>query len=371
MIASLIKKGISKITITSIVTGIFLFGQFYQAPHAEGISLFGGSSEEKQETVVESGPVEAIHYYAGLAAKENYIGFENALIPPDSETNNPQNDSDEDVGLVIINNALVGSSGFFDNNRNIITYEVKLGDTPSDIADQFGISTNTMLWANNLTIDSATRIKPGDKLVILPISGVRHTIKSSDTVSGLAKKYSADAQKIISYNNLSAFGGSAAGGKTGEPLEVGSIMIIPDGKMPVPPKPKTPKIAIASVSKNDNYDVNAINTLVGDTHPPAHGHKFPWGQCTYYVTLKRYIPWLGDAKNWLKNAVAFGYKTGKTPTVGSIVITTENRRYGHSAYVEAVDNDKITVSEMNFVGLGIKSVRILPTNSQVIRGYIY
>lgn len=361
MIASLIKKGISKITITGIVTGIFLFGQFYQAPHAEGISIFSNGSSGEQETVVESGPVEAVHYYAGLAAKENYIGFENALIPPDSEINNPQNDSDEDVGLVIINGAIVGSSGFFDNNRNIITYEVKLGDTPSEIADQFGISTNTLLWASNLTIDSATRIKPGDKLVILPISGVRHTIKSSDTVSALAKKYSADAQKIISYNNL----------KTGEPLEIDSIIIIPDGKMPVPPKPKTPKIALASVSKNDNYDVNTINTLVGDTHPPAHGHKFPWGQCTYYVALKRFIPWAGDAKNWLKNAAAFGYKTGKTPTVGSIVITTENRRYGHSAYVEAVDGNKITVSEMNFVGLGIKSVRILPTNSPVIRGYIY
>ncbi|MBU3964850.1 LysM peptidoglycan-binding domain-containing protein [Patescibacteria group bacterium] len=357
----MIKKGISKITITSIITGIFLFGQFYQAPYAEGISLFGGSSEEKQETVVESGPVEAVHYYAGLAAKENYIGFENVLIPPDSETNNPQNDSDEDVGLVIINNALVGSSGFFDNNRSIITYEVKLGDTPSEIADEFGISTSTMLWANNLTIDSATRIKPGDKLVILPISGVRHTIKASDTVSGLAKKYSADAQKIISYNNMT----------TGEPLEVGSIMIIPDGKMPVPPKPKTPKIALVSVSKNDNYNVSAINTLVGDTHPPARSHKFPWGQCTYYVALKRYVPWRGNAQDWLKNAATFGYKTGKTPVVGSIVITIENRRYGHSAYVEAVDGNKITISDMNFVGLGIKSVRVLPTNSQVIRGYIY
>lgn len=357
----MIKKGVSKITITSIITGIFLFGQFYPAPHAEGSSVFGSSNTGEQETVVESGPIEAVQYYAGLAAKENYIGFENALILPDSEINNPQTDGEEDVGLVIINNALVGSSGFFNNKRSVITYEVKLGDTPSDIADEFGISTNTLLWANNLTIDSATRIKPGDKLAILPISGVRHTIKASDTVSSLAKKYSADAEKIISYNNL----------KTGEPLETDSVVIIPDGKMPVPPKPKTPKFALASVSKNDNYDVNTVNTLVGDTHPPAHSHQFPWGQCTYYVALKRFIPWVGDAKNWLKNAAAYGYSTGKTPAVGSIVITTENRRYGHSAYVEAIDGDKITISEMNFVGLGIKSVRILSVNSPVIRGYIY
>ncbi len=302
-----------------------------------------------------------MHYYAGLSARENYLGFENALIPPDSEINNAQANNDEDVGLVIINNAIVGSSGFFDTKRNIITYEVQEGDTPSEIADEFGISTNTLLWANNLTIESATRIKPGDKLVILPISGVRHTIKSGDTAATLAKKYSADAQKIISYNNLI----------DGEPLEVDSVIIIPDGKMPVPPKPKRPKIALASISQNDSYDTSVINTLVGDTHPPAHSHQFPWGQCTYYVALKRYIPWTGDAKNWLKNAVAFGYKTGKTPAVGSIVITTENRRYGHSAYVEAIDGEKITISEMNFVGLGIKSVRILPTNSPVIRGYIY
>ncbi|HCJ66335.1 MAG TPA: hypothetical protein DHV62_03175, partial [Elusimicrobia bacterium] len=59
-----VRQGVSKITITGLITGIFLFGQFYPAPRAEGSPLFGNGGQNDAETVVESGPVEAVHYYA-------------------------------------------------------------------------------------------------------------------------------------------------------------------------------------------------------------------------------------------------------------------------------------------------------------------
>ena len=85
----------------------------------------------------------------------------------------------------------------------------------------------------------------------------------------------------------------------------------------------------------------------------------------------KYVPWGGNAGTWLYNARAYGAKTGKTPKVGSILVTSESW-YGHVAIVESVNgNGTITVSEMNYKGFAVKSTRTLSTSSTVIKGYIY
>lgn len=372
-----------RITIVSMAAGVVLINQGLAVDSLNTSSAFnyvgkglGGSSDQ----ITEQGIGDTLNYYIGLSSKNEYVGFENSAVDPDSEDTAFGDNNDDQALIIINNNTLVGSSGFLDagiGKKDIITYEIKQGDTPSSIAESFNISTNTLLWANNLDLNTATKIKPGDKLVILPISGVRHVVKKNDSIANLAKQYSADPAKILSFNNLDE---SAK-------LEADSVLIIPGGRIPAPPpapKPKKVKATLAYVDSNANTkgakgvyryvtteEFDNPNTTAGDSHPPAHGRRFVWGQCTYYVALRRYVPWRGDAKYWLKNAKAFGYKTGSTPTVGSIVVTTENPRYGHVAYVESVGDGKITISEMNFVGEGIKSVRVLSTSSPVIRGYIY
>ena len=80
------------------------------------------------------------------------------------------------------------------SRKNIITYIVKEGDSPSKIAAQFGVSLNTILWANNLK--SGSVIKPGQELLILPITGVYHTVQKGETLSAIAKKYSVSVGEI-------------------------------------------------------------------------------------------------------------------------------------------------------------------------------
>ncbi|OHB13664.1 MAG: hypothetical protein A3G05_00535 [Candidatus Zambryskibacteria bacterium RIFCSPLOWO2_12_FULL_45_14] len=106
----------------------------------------------------------------------------------------------------------LGKSG----TGQISVYVVREGDTLSEIAEMFGVSTNTILWANNVKVNS---IKVGQELVILPISGVRHVVKSGDTLQSLAKKYKADLEDILSYNGLA----------TNAKIKSGDIVIIPDG----------------------------------------------------------------------------------------------------------------------------------------------
>lgn len=101
----------------------------------------------------------------------------------------------------------------------IRVYTVREGDTLSQIAEMFDVTTNTIMWAND--IKSAGSIQPGDTLVILPIAGVQHVVKSGETISSIAKKYEGDAEEILSYNQLA----SAA------ELFVGDTLIIPGGAL--------------------------------------------------------------------------------------------------------------------------------------------
>lgn len=100
-------------------------------------------------------------------------------------------------------------------------------------------------------------------------------------------------------------------------------------------------------------------------------HYFPYGYCTYYVSQKRTVTWSGNAGTWLSGAKAAGEPIGKTPKVGAIMVTSEGGKTGHVAYVEAVNDDQVTISEMNFKGYGVVSSRTVAAGSKFIKGYIY
>lgn len=105
----------------------------------------------------------------------------------------------------------------------IRVYTVREGDSLSQVAQMFKVTTNTIMWANDLT--RATAIKAGDTLVILPIAGVRHVVKKGDTINSIAKKYEGDADEILSYNQLAS----------SDDLKVGDTVIIPGGEMHTAP----------------------------------------------------------------------------------------------------------------------------------------
>jgi len=112
----------------------------------------------------------------------------------------------------------------FSSRKEIIEYTVQPDDTLTSIATKFGISLETLLWANNL--NQKSKIKLGQNLVILPVSGVIHYVKKGDTLTGIAKTYKSEVSKIVAFNELSTEGD----------IFIGDILIIPDGKLPSPSK---------------------------------------------------------------------------------------------------------------------------------------
>lgn len=106
---------------------------------------------------------------------------------------------------------------------NIINYTVLTGDTVSSVADKFGVSADSIRWQNSLSGD---KIKIGQTIEILPVTGIAHKVQKGDTVYSIAKKYDAEAQAIVNFP-FNAF----ANDETFE-LAIGQTVIVPDGVMP-------------------------------------------------------------------------------------------------------------------------------------------
>lgn len=124
---------------------------------------------------------------------------------------------------------------FPSSREGIIEYTVEQGDTLAGIAEKFDISLDTLLWTNNLS--KSSKLKLGQSLIILPVSGTAHYVKKGDTLSGIAKTYKGEADAIIAFNDLAAE----------SDIYIGDILIIPNGKMP--PKQSVASGPIASSSQ--------------------------------------------------------------------------------------------------------------------------
>lgn len=151
---------------------------------------------------------------------------------------------------IVDDNALlpeVGPSGTqadFDDEKHassgqISIYIVREGDSLAEIAKMFGVSVNTISWANGLK----GTISKGQKLIILPVSGIQYTVKSGDTVKSIAKKHKGDIQEILTFNGLA----------DNSDLKAGDTIIIPDGEVSTTPKTsKIVKSKGSAVTKNIN-----------------------------------------------------------------------------------------------------------------------
>jgi len=112
--------------------------------------------------------------------------------------------------------------------RGIITYVVQAGDTVGSIAEKFEITPEAIVWANGSLEKTPDLLVIGQELIILPLSGVYHTVLRGDTVESIAEKYKVEPRAILgcSYNHLE------------EPvvLQIGQKLIVPGGVKPYVPR---------------------------------------------------------------------------------------------------------------------------------------
>lgn len=187
-----------------------------------------------------------------------------------SDLNPYRTESDTHImsGNVLV--AEIGPSGtasevdIQENNTQISLYTVHEGDTLSKIAEMFGVTVNTIIWANDL--GSAPILRKDQKLIILPISGLKYVIKKGDTIKGIVLRHKADLEEVLQFNGLTI----------NSTLIAGETILIPDAEPAVIDSP-IKKTGLASTVQNASgpfypgYYVRPIDS--GSKSQGLHGHN--------------------------------------------------------------------------------------------------
>jgi len=218
----------------------------------------------------------------------------------------------------------------------IASYTTQDNDTAATVATKFGVSDQTVRWANNLTSDT---VAAGTVLTVPVVDGVVYTVKDGDSLSAIATKYQSDVDEIMSVNNLSD-----------QNVAVGTKLLLPGGVLPANEQPGYKAPTATSSSSNVTY----VNMTYATA---AVGNRYAYGYCTWYAYNRRMelgMPigslW-GNASTWAAYARAAGYVVDHTPSVGAVMQSTGGYGgMGHVAIVESINADgSIVISEMNGV----------------------
>jgi murein DD-endopeptidase MepM/ murein hydrolase activator NlpD len=164
-----------------LIIVVFTVGQFVHVGseavfEENGTALFGfgGPVEDSREDAGffrATAPVGAVVEYAG----EDSFVFEGAIVLGNSHP----------------------LSNLISTRDGLQKYRVQEGDSLSGIAARFGISLQTIRWANS---SLRSLIQPGDEITILPVSGVLYSTKEGDSLENIAGLYQIDPQTIRDYN---------------------------------------------------------------------------------------------------------------------------------------------------------------------------
>lgn len=275
-----------------------------------------------------------------LADIGSLMGNGNPAIPQDqggpsgnSGNGTPPNTytiQDKDSAIQAIDSV---STDYLDSFKadQVIKYIVQPNDTIGSIAVYFGVSMDSIIWANNLKNPDVLNLD--DVLKIPPVTGVIHTVKSGDTIASIASKYKADPNKIRSFNDLS----------DNQTLQAGDEMMVPEGQMP------GPKPVVKSLAKGSGG--SGIYVSVGN------------GQCVAFVQVHGFSNLSGNANQWKK------YINTPNPVAGGVVVL-RGGPYGHVALITAVKEDSVQVVEQNYYGHYIIDHREISLSDKSIVGFI-
>lgn len=211
-----------------------------------------------------------------------------------------------------------------------ITYTVEQGDSLVSIAKRYDISVGTLMDTNHITATTAEKIRPGSELTI-PAEDTNTSLAWLDEINAIKaeqerQRQEAERQRLLAQQRRSTT------------TSLGRIT--------------------SRLTSTHSYQV--IGVIKQGT-----------GWCTWYVNYKRPdLPsGMGNAGQYIVNARRYGLATSNTPAPGRILVTNESA-WGHVAIVESVQDDTVTITEMNYAGRHIVTRRTISRNSPIIKGYV-
>ncbi len=227
------------------------------------------------------------------------------------------------------------------DSRTAIKYTTVAGDTIPALAQEYGVSAQTIKWANSLTSDA---LEPGKEISIPPVDGIVYTVKAGDTIDSIAAKYKADKDRLVAFNDLELTGALAPGAQ----------ITIPGGDLPENERPGyvAPRATTTTTRNTTGTGTYSGGFSSGWLAGASAGNRYGLGQCTWYAYERRMQlgspigSFWGNANTWAYSGAAAGFLVDGNPSPGAIM--QNGGGYGHVAIVEAVNPGvSVTISEMN------------------------
>lgn len=131
-----------------------------------------------------------------------------------------------------------------------VVYTVQSGDTLYKIANQYGVSVNEIIEFNQLpttvlSVNQQLLIPTGGGTPSTPGTNVTYTVKAGDSLWKIANQYGVTVDELITANNL-----------TNTTLQIGDVLIIPgrieEPETPVEPTPPTTNVIEYVVKSGDS-----------------------------------------------------------------------------------------------------------------------
>lgn len=260
------------------------------------------SSLEPEELIVE----EAYQETPLIVGQLKYFEQNDSLKNTQRALVNNIDEENVQIGESLARPAMASTPKARDVRKEVVEYKIQTGDTISSIAQDFGISVDTILWENNLTARSL--IRPGNTLRILAESGLMHVVAKNETISSISKKYNVSSESIVNANNLDSE----------EVLKLSQKIFIPGGK----------KIIIATPSSGPTYTGSSIAQSIPTTPNTSYsGGKLLWPTVGHRIT---------QYYSWRHQGLDIANKTG-TPLYAAESGTVErsgwNNGYGYNVVV--------------------------------------
>jgi murein DD-endopeptidase MepM/ murein hydrolase activator NlpD len=231
---------------------------------------------------------------------------------------------------VIVKTNPADTDNFMRHGRTV--YEVNSGDSIVSIASSFGISPQTIMLENNL--NESSTLKPGQKLTILPTTGVSHTVKLGETTSGIADKYKVTEDDLLDVNDI----------ELPDDIIAGDILVIPLARVEMPNVPKpAPKFV-----RNTSGQI-ALTQATAPANFSAGSLIFKWPTTTSTITQGFHSRHSGlDISNSQRvpiyaSEAGFVEISGWQSGYGNTIVINHGNgfktRYGHASelYVKAGD----------------------------------
>ncbi len=192
-----------------------------------------------------------------------------------------------------------------------------------------------------------------------PPTPVTYTVVAGDNLSKIANLYQTTWPRLYAKNTHIAHP---------DTIQAGDAITIPLAEEQLTERVlPTPQIPITTPTTQAGTVAQPAAQAIRPTSAGGSaGNTYAAGYCTWYAKSRRPdLPnRMGNAISWVASARASGFATGGTPQAGAI-----GQQGNHVVYVESVNGDgTVTISEMNYRGLGVISTRTAPAGNFT---YIY